>query len=217
MLPTGVLPNFVAEISPHARQTPRGKTPCARGGDRGRQSAAQTSSVAAGHTARQLYPTMMFTVAPQHRSSSTIRQVQTGQSGQISVGDGHHMRLHVYGATRLGMKIIPRSFGSSRARPRSGPWFGSAGAWWPGGTYVLGLRPGGGVALDVLSKAWRRADARRLGPGLGWQRAGPAPAWRACARTVPCRIFPDLRRSAGRIEKILDHGGRYHDRRDPRS
>src|ERR1700733_14748896 len=27
MLPTGVLPNFVAEISPHARQTPRGKSP----------------------------------------------------------------------------------------------------------------------------------------------------------------------------------------------
>src|ERR1700733_10930502 len=37
---------LVAEISPHARQTPRGKYPVARGGNRGRQSAAQTSSVA---------------------------------------------------------------------------------------------------------------------------------------------------------------------------
>src|SRR5580692_6568030 len=42
---------LVAEISPHARQTPRGKYPVARGGNRGRQSAAQTSSVAGRHTA----------------------------------------------------------------------------------------------------------------------------------------------------------------------
>src|SRR6516162_7651278 len=33
---------LVAEISPHARQTPRGKYPVARGGTGGRQSAAQT-------------------------------------------------------------------------------------------------------------------------------------------------------------------------------
>src|SRR5437588_12670490 len=84
MLPTRVLPNFVAERSPHARETPRGKTPYARGGDRGRQSAAQTGSVAEGHTASQLYAPMMFTVAPKLRSSSTKRQVQTGHSVQIA-------------------------------------------------------------------------------------------------------------------------------------
>src|ERR1700761_7089653 len=38
--------------------------------NRGRQSAAQTSSVADGHTAGQVYVTMRFTVAPQHRSSA---------------------------------------------------------------------------------------------------------------------------------------------------
>src|SRR6266853_1195127 len=84
MLPTGVLPNFVAEISPHARQTPRGKYPVARGWNRGRQSAAQTSSVAESHTTGQLYATMRFTVAPQHRSSAGKRQVRTGHSGQIA-------------------------------------------------------------------------------------------------------------------------------------
>ena len=72
------------ELSPHARQTPRGKYPVARGGNRGRQSAAQTGSVAGGHTTCQVYATMMFTVAPQHRSSAAKRQVQTGRSGQIA-------------------------------------------------------------------------------------------------------------------------------------
>ena len=75
---------LVAEISPHARQTPRGKYPVARGGNRGRQSAAQTSSVAGRHTACQVYATITFTVAPQHRSSAAKRQVQTGHSGQIT-------------------------------------------------------------------------------------------------------------------------------------
>src|SRR5579864_9313157 len=71
---------LVAEISPHARQTPRGKYPVARGWNRGRQSAAQTSSVAGRRTARQVYATMRFTVAPQHRSSAAKRQVQNGHS-----------------------------------------------------------------------------------------------------------------------------------------
>ena len=75
---------LVAEISPHARQTPRGKYPVARGGNRGRQSAAQTSSVAGRHTACQVYVTITFTVAPQHRSSAAKRQVQTGHSGRIT-------------------------------------------------------------------------------------------------------------------------------------
>src|SRR5579859_67444 len=84
MLPTGVLPNFDAEMSPHARQTPRGKTPYTREGGRGRQSAAQTGSVAQRYTTRQLYVTLMFTVASQHRSSLTKRQVQTGHCGQLA-------------------------------------------------------------------------------------------------------------------------------------
>src|ERR1700733_2667272 len=75
---------LVAEISPHARQTPRGEDPVARGEDRGRQSAAQTSSVAGRHTACQVYTAITFTVAPQHRSSAAKRQVQTGHSGQIA-------------------------------------------------------------------------------------------------------------------------------------
>src|ERR1700735_4247215 len=75
---------LVAEISPHARQTPRGKYPVARGGNRGRQSAAQTSSVAGRRTARQVYSRITFTVAPEHPSSAAKRQVQTGHSGQIS-------------------------------------------------------------------------------------------------------------------------------------
>src|SRR5580658_1445370 len=75
---------LVAEISPHARQTPRGEDPVARGWNRGRQSAAQTSSVAEGQTACQVYATMRFTVAPQHRSLATKRQVQTGHSGHIA-------------------------------------------------------------------------------------------------------------------------------------
>src|SRR5580658_2443856 len=75
---------LVAEISPHARQTPRGKYPVARGGNRGRQSAAQTSSIAGRHTACQVYVTITFTVAPQHRSSAAKRQVQTGHSGRIT-------------------------------------------------------------------------------------------------------------------------------------
>ena len=75
---------LVAEISPHARQTPRGKYPVARGGTGGRQSAAQTSSVAGRRTACQVYATITFTVAPQHRSSAAKRQVQTGHLGQIA-------------------------------------------------------------------------------------------------------------------------------------
>src|SRR5580693_3786461 len=43
--------------------------------NRGRQSAAQTSSVAEGHTAGQVYATMRFTVAPQHRSLAAKSQV----------------------------------------------------------------------------------------------------------------------------------------------
>src|SRR5260370_8621641 len=74
---------LVAEISPHARQTPRGKYPVARGGNRGRQSAAQTSSVAGRHTACQMYATITFTVAPQHRSSPAKPHVPPGHSGPL--------------------------------------------------------------------------------------------------------------------------------------
>src|ERR1700730_6100892 len=61
---------LVAELSPHARETPADTSRGVRGcrGCRGRQSAAQISSIADGYTARQLYLTMRFTVAPQHCS-----------------------------------------------------------------------------------------------------------------------------------------------------
>src|SRR5450755_1001689 len=72
--------NITARTPNAPRQNPVG----ARGRDRGRQSAAQTSSVADGHTAGQLYATMRFTVAPQHRSSTAKSQVQTGHSGQFA-------------------------------------------------------------------------------------------------------------------------------------
>src|SRR3984885_2506145 len=53
---------LVAELSPHARQTPRGKTPERRERHRGRQSAAQMASVANDCTACQRYANMWFTL-----------------------------------------------------------------------------------------------------------------------------------------------------------
>src|SRR6266481_4695199 len=65
-------------ITARTPNAPRQNPVDARGRDRGRQSAAQTSSVAKGYTARQLYATMRFTVAPQHRSLAAKSQVSTG-------------------------------------------------------------------------------------------------------------------------------------------
>jgi hypothetical protein len=62
-------------LSPHAHETPCGERREGRG-CRGRKSAAQIGSVAHGHTARQLYLTMRFTVAPQHGSFEAKRQVR---------------------------------------------------------------------------------------------------------------------------------------------
>src|ERR1700761_9113724 len=64
---------LVADLSPHARQTSSGEAAGERG-CRGRQSAAQMSSVAKRHTARQLYATIRITTAPQHRSFAPKRQ-----------------------------------------------------------------------------------------------------------------------------------------------
>src|SRR6201996_4465833 len=53
---------LVAELSPHARQTPRGKTPERRERYRGRQSAAQMASLANDCTACKRYANMWFTL-----------------------------------------------------------------------------------------------------------------------------------------------------------
>src|SRR6202161_4074473 len=76
---------LVADYSPHARETPCGEAARVRG-CRGRKSAAQIGSVAYGYTARQLYLTLMFTVAPQHGSSKAKRQVRAAWSRHIEIG-----------------------------------------------------------------------------------------------------------------------------------
>src|SRR6202035_2197204 len=73
---------LVAELSPHARETPA-DTPRGVLGCRGRQSAAQIGSIADGHAARQLYLTMRFTVAPQHCSFWAKRQAHAAWSGDL--------------------------------------------------------------------------------------------------------------------------------------
>ena len=73
---------LVAELSPHARETPADTSRGVRG-CRGRQSAAQISSIADGYTARQLYLTMRFTVAPQHCSFWAKRQAHAAWSGDL--------------------------------------------------------------------------------------------------------------------------------------
>src|SRR6476659_1241654 len=61
-------------ITARTPNAPR-QNPVDAGRDRGRQSAAQTSSVAECYTTRQVYVTMRFTVAPQHRSLAAKSQV----------------------------------------------------------------------------------------------------------------------------------------------
>src|SRR5215469_4083553 len=85
---------LVADGAPRARKTPCGYA--ARGlGSRGRVSAAQIGSVAEGHTAGQLYVTMRFTVALEHRSFEAIRQVLDGLCRNPSLCDEHHTGLRV--------------------------------------------------------------------------------------------------------------------------
>src|SRR6202012_4283057 len=62
-------------ITARTPNAPRRNPVDARRRDRGRQSAAQTSSVAEGYTTGQIYATITFTVAPQHRSSKSKSQV----------------------------------------------------------------------------------------------------------------------------------------------
>src|ERR1039457_1688587 len=73
---------LVAELSPHARETPA-DTP--RGGSRKPRTSecSANCSIAEGHAARQLYLTMRFTVAPQHCSFWAKRQVHAASSGDL--------------------------------------------------------------------------------------------------------------------------------------
>src|SRR5882757_777945 len=73
---------LVADYSPHAHETPCGHAARVRG-CRGRKSAAQIGSVAQSYTARQLYLTLRFTVAPQHGSFVAKRQVHATWSRHI--------------------------------------------------------------------------------------------------------------------------------------
>src|SRR5580704_9234524 len=69
----------------HRTHAKRPAADAARGrGCRGRKSAAQIGSVAHSYTARQLYLTMRFTVAPQHGSFEAKRQVHATWSGHMS-------------------------------------------------------------------------------------------------------------------------------------
>src|ERR1035437_10592651 len=73
---------LVAELSPHARETPA-DTP--RGGSRKPRTSecSANCSTAEGHAARQLYLTMRFTVAPQHCSFWAKRQAHAAWSGDL--------------------------------------------------------------------------------------------------------------------------------------
>src|ERR1035438_4672526 len=73
---------LVAELSPHARETPA-DTP--RGGSRKPRTSecSANCSIAEGHAARQLYLTMRFTVAPQHCSFWAKRQAHAAWSGDL--------------------------------------------------------------------------------------------------------------------------------------
>src|SRR6202451_2705670 len=173
---------LVAEISPHARQTPRGEDPVARGWNRGRQSAAQTSSVAEGQTACQVYATMRFTVAPRHSSLATKRQVQTGHSGHIAcVTDAtcgvrcraQHARVGRLFRPRVGClpaDLAARRRGALRrfeAASRYGPGTGRGGRTRVRLRYLLLDRDRGAGALEGSPRLVRGLLVDLLEHGLG--------------------------------------------------
>jgi len=59
------------------------------------ESAAQISSVALGHTTGQLYATLMFTVARQHRSCTAKRQAQEARCRKLTIRDEDHIHTRV--------------------------------------------------------------------------------------------------------------------------
>src|ERR1019366_3191751 len=59
------------------------------------QSAAQIGSIVDGHTAGQLYATIRFTVATQHRSFGAKRQARDPQSRHFQQRDEHHIHGRV--------------------------------------------------------------------------------------------------------------------------
>src|ERR1700751_2902680 len=69
---------LVADGAPRARETPCGYAAGGCFGSRGRVGAAQIGSVVERHTTGQLYFTMRFTVALEHRSCRAKRQALDG-------------------------------------------------------------------------------------------------------------------------------------------
>ena len=84
MLPTGVLPNFVAELSPHARQTPHGKDPTEA------EKVPETSECTANSQCSQrlhcLSTVRLYVdhLASQHPLSGSKRQAETRWFARVS-------------------------------------------------------------------------------------------------------------------------------------
>src|ERR1700758_1080835 len=92
---------LVTDGAPRAREPPCGYA--ARGyGSRGRVGAAQIGSVVEGHTTGQLYVTMRFTVAKEHRSFEAKRQAPEGWCRNHKLRDETHTTCRVYGAKHAG-------------------------------------------------------------------------------------------------------------------
>ena len=91
---------LVADGAPRARETPCGYAARGYVGSRGRVGAAQIGSVVEGHTAGQLYVTMMFTVAKEHRSCRAKRQALDGLCRSMKLRDEPHTNFCVWLLTR---------------------------------------------------------------------------------------------------------------------
>jgi hypothetical protein len=69
--------------------------------------AAQIDSIAERQTAGQMYFTMMFTVATQHRSSEAKRQAWEPLCRHPNLRDEHHISAKVSARGALGMAVRP--------------------------------------------------------------------------------------------------------------
>src|ERR1022692_3587355 len=87
-------------------------------GNRGRLNAAQIGSVAGRHTAGQLYATIRFTVATQHRSSAAKRQARRAPCRHPDLRDEHHSLTTVcLAARREGPPVRPAQGRECPRRP----------------------------------------------------------------------------------------------------
>lgn len=73
---------------------------------RGREGAAQISSVVRRHTTGQMYATMRITVASQHRSSAAKRQAQEAPCRPAAPCGEHHNQFIVYLVRGVGIPVF---------------------------------------------------------------------------------------------------------------